>query len=75
MADKVKILIQKRTSLKAQITNLANLIDKGNVDDGTLKLRIERLKTLYHAFEEFNDELTVLDPSDTHQNEFLNIQD
>jgi len=75
MTDKVKIFIQKRTSLKAQITNLANLIDKGGIDNGTLKLRIERLKMLYHAFEEFNDELTVLDPSDTHQIEFLNIQD
>jgi len=66
MADKVKILTQKRTSLKAQITNLANLLDKGRVDDSTLKLRIARLTILYHTFEKFNDELAMFNPNDTH---------
>jgi hypothetical protein len=30
---------------------------------------------LYHAFEDFNDELAVLDPNDGHQTEFATIQD
>jgi len=75
MADKVKLILQKRTSLKSQITNLSNLLDKGKLDNATLKLRIDRLTELYHACEEFNDELAILDPNDTHQDEFINIQE
>lgn len=75
MAERVKILIQKRTSLKSQITNLANLVDKGKIDNATLKLRSARLTNLYYAYEEYNDELAVLDPNDAHQIEFANIQE
>jgi len=75
MADRVKILIQKRTSLKSQITNLSNALDKGKSDDVALKLRMKRLTELYHAFEDYNDELSVLDPDESHQNEFSNIQE
>ncbi|KYN16906.1 hypothetical protein ALC57_10816 [Trachymyrmex cornetzi] len=74
MADKVKLFLQKRTLLKSQIT-LSNLLDKGRIDGKTLRLRITRLTELYHAFEEYNDELMVLDPSDVHQSEFSNIQE
>ncbi|XP_071576787.1 uncharacterized protein [Temnothorax nylanderi] len=75
MADKIKLLIQKRTSLKSQITILTNLLEKGNVDNATLRLRSARLTELYHAFEDYNDELAVLDPSDGHQSEFENIHE
>lgn len=77
MADthRVKILVQKRTSLKSQITSLTNLLDKGRINGSTLRLRITRLTKLYHAYEEFNDELAVLDPNDVHQNEFSSIQE
>ena len=75
MADKIKLLTQKRTSLKAQITGLANILDKGSIDNNILKLRIARLTELYHAFEEYHDELIILDPNDAHQTEFLNIQE
>ncbi|XP_018300724.1 uncharacterized protein [Mycetomoellerius zeteki] len=75
MADRTKLLVQKRTSLKSQITNLANLLDKGKIDGKNLKLRITRLTELYRAFEEYNDELAVLDPSDVHHSEFSNIQE
>ncbi|XP_011705949.1 PREDICTED: uncharacterized protein LOC105461164, partial [Wasmannia auropunctata] len=34
-----------------------------------------RLTELYHAYEEFNDEITVLDPNEAHQIEFINIQE
>ncbi|XP_067208501.1 uncharacterized protein [Linepithema humile] len=75
MADRIKILVQKRTSLKSQITGLSNILDKGNTDDVALRLRIKRLTELYHAFEEYNDELTVLDSNEIHQTEFINIQE
>lgn len=74
MADRIKILVQKRTSLKSQITNFVNILDKGNADN-SLKLRMARLKDLYHAYEEYNDELVGLDPNDVRLTEFVNIQD
>jgi len=75
MSERVKLLVQKRTSLKSQITHVGNLLDKGEVDNAVLKLRIARVTDLYHAFEEHNDELAVLDPREGHQNEFVNIQE
>jgi len=75
MSDRIKILIQKRTSVKSQITNLCDILDKGRIDNVTLRLRIARLTELYHAFEECNDELAVLDPNEGHQIEFTNIQE
>lgn len=68
--DRIKFLIQKRTALKTQITNLTNLVDKNKLDNAKLKLRNARLTELYNAFEEFNDELAVSDLNDAHQEEF-----
>jgi len=75
MADRVKILIQKRTSLKSQITNLSNVLEKGKSEEVALKLRMKRLTELYHAFEDYNYELSVLDSDESHQNKFSNIQE
>lgn len=75
MADRIKFLLQKRTSLKSQITILSNLLEKGGTSNTSLKLRIARLTELYHAFEGYNDELVVADPNDAHIDEFVNIQD
>lgn len=75
MADRIKLLVQKRTSLKSQITLLTNLFDKGKLDNATLKMRSIRLAELFRAYEEFNDELVVLDPSDGHHDEFAIIQE
>jgi len=75
MADRIKVLVQKRTSLKSQITNLDNILDKGKLDNTSLKLRMTRLRELYHAYEGHNDELEVLDPNNGHQAEFTNLQD
>lgn len=75
MSERIKLLVQKRISLKAQITNLKNLLDKDKIDTATLKLRIARLTDLYHAYEEYNDEIAMLDPESDHQAEFLNIQE
>ncbi|KAL0111278.1 hypothetical protein PUN28_012882 [Cardiocondyla obscurior] len=75
MADRVKFILQKRTALKSQITGLANLFEKGTADNTALKLRLNRLTVLYNAFEEYNDELAILDPDDVHQTEFSQIQE
>jgi len=75
MSDRVKFIVQKRKSLKSQITNLGNALDKGNLDNTTLKLRLTRLSELYRAYEEFNDELAILDSDEGHQTEFENIQE
>lgn len=75
MSNKIKLLVQKRTSLKSQITNLANLLEKGTIDNATLKIRSARVTDLYHAFEEYNDELLILDPNDAHHAEFEAVQE
>lgn len=75
MSDRIKLLIQKRSSFKAQITQLTNILDKGTIDNVTIKLRIARLTDLHHAFEEYNDELMILDPNDVHQDECASIQE
>ncbi|XP_070528967.1 uncharacterized protein [Cardiocondyla obscurior] len=75
MPDRIRFIVQKRTSLKLQITNLSNLFEKGTLSNATLKLRLARLTTLYNAFEEYQDELALLDPNDVHTTEFDQIQD
>ncbi|XP_070518858.1 uncharacterized protein [Cardiocondyla obscurior] len=75
MADRIKILIQKRTALKTQITTITNLVEKSKLDHTNLKLRLTRLTELYHAFEEHHNELMLLDSNDEHQTEFINLQE
>lgn len=75
MADRIKLLVQKRTSLKSQITSLTNLVGRETYDKTALKLRMTRITELYHAYEEFNDELILLDPNDHHKDEFTNVQE
>ncbi|XP_011169796.2 uncharacterized protein LOC105202814 isoform X1 [Solenopsis invicta] len=75
MVDRAKLLIQKRTSLKSKIINLSNLLDKDKINGVELRLRGARLTELYHAYEEYSDELAVLDPSDAHTDEFADIQE
>ncbi|XP_071634388.1 uncharacterized protein [Temnothorax longispinosus] len=75
MADKIKLFVQKRTSLKSQITELTNLLEEERRDNTVLILRITRLTELFHAFEKHNDELAILDPNESHQDEFMNIQE
>lgn len=75
MAERSKLLIQKRTSLKSQIINLSNLLDKNKISGAALKLRGARLTELYQAYEEYNDELMLLEPNETHGDEFAIIQE
>ncbi|KYN11000.1 hypothetical protein ALC57_16852 [Trachymyrmex cornetzi] len=78
MAERIKLLIQKRTSLKSQITSLTNILEKdrqGRHDKIALKLRMARVTYLYHAYEEYNDELLTLDSNESHKDEFANVQE
>lgn len=75
MADRIKLLVQKRTSLKSQITNLTNLIEREQYDKATLRIRMNRVTELYYKYEEFNDELLLLESIDQHKDEFANVQD
>ncbi|XP_070511536.1 uncharacterized protein [Cardiocondyla obscurior] len=49
-----------------------NLFTKGSLDNVTLKLRLNRLTILYNAYEEYNDELALIDPDEA---EFKSIQE
>ncbi|XP_067214204.1 uncharacterized protein [Linepithema humile] len=75
MASRAKLLIQKRKALKSQLTNLTNLIEKDQYDRIALKIRMERITELFHAYEDFNDELILLEPDDNHDKELTNIQE
>lgn len=60
------------TYLKSQITSLSNLVEQDKVSGTALKLR----KTeLYHAYEGYNKELTMLDSSDAHVEKLENLQE
>jgi hypothetical protein len=75
MSDRIKFIVQKRTSLKSQITGLTNLIERDRYDKTAVRLRMARVTELYHAYEEFNDELALIESSDNHNDEFANVQE
>ncbi|XP_011689952.1 PREDICTED: uncharacterized protein LOC105451280 [Wasmannia auropunctata] len=78
MAERIRVVVQKRTALKAQITGLTNMLEKerqSRFDKAALKLRMARVTELYHAYEELQDELELLDPSEGHKHEFANVQE
>ncbi|XP_039313517.1 uncharacterized protein LOC120359585 [Solenopsis invicta] len=75
MTDRIKFILQKRASLKSQITGLTNIIERERYDKTALKLRMTRITELYHAYEEFNDELMLLESNDNHNDEFTSVQD
>ncbi|XP_076661133.1 uncharacterized protein LOC143365020 [Halictus rubicundus] len=66
MSDNIKLLIQKRSALKTQITIVDNLVEKGKLDNATLRLRITRLTDLFHAAEDANNEIALLEPDNGH---------
>ncbi|XP_011174477.1 uncharacterized protein LOC105206695 [Solenopsis invicta] len=75
MTDQIKFILQKRASLKSQITGLTNIIERERYDKTALKLRMTRITELYHAYEEFNDELMLLESNDNHNDKFTSVQD
>ena len=73
----VRLLKQKRTTLKSQITALNNYIDK-NKDDLDLihlKLRFEKVKENYNGFDDIHSSLQLLEPSTENDNEKETIDD
>ncbi|XP_066588157.1 uncharacterized protein [Prorops nasuta] len=75
MAERIKLILQKRSALKSQITVFGNILDKSNIDISAMKLRLKRLTELFNNFEELFDELMVMEPNPEHQTEFESIQD
>lgn len=72
--SRVKFINQKRTTLKIQLTNFEKLVAEDRLDDANLKLRLDRITELFHAYEEFHDELAILEPTNEHLDEFDDIQ-
>lgn len=70
-----KYIIQKRTTLKAQLTHLERIVAEDRVDEANLRMRLKRVTELLHAYEELHDELEMLEPTDKHLAEFNDIQD
>lgn len=75
MADRIKILLQKRMLLKSQIMDLSNILDKGRVDNVLLKFWMKRLTDSFHAFKKNNNALAVLNPNEAYYIEFVNVQE
>ena len=64
MATRVKEIIQKRGSLKAQITNFRKFIDENEDSEVSIEnitRRIEKINKSFEPFDEISDELELLD--------------
>ncbi|XP_014218316.1 uncharacterized protein LOC106646715 [Copidosoma floridanum] len=72
---RAKVLMQKRSTLKGQLTALETLTAEESFDTVKARLRFDRVKELFNAYEELNDELEVIDPNDAHVTEMTNISD
>ena len=66
---------QKRTSLKRQLTQLENCVASGRYDKVNFQMRLDRVTELFHAYEDLNDELAILDPTNSHLDEICEIRD
>ncbi|XP_066583799.1 uncharacterized protein [Prorops nasuta] len=75
MTERVKLILQKRTALKAQITTLINILDGGSTDTTVIKLRMKRLTELYNGFEDLLDELMIIEPKEEYQLDFEALQE
>ncbi|XP_066596918.1 uncharacterized protein [Prorops nasuta] len=75
MAARIQLIKQKRETLKSQIEHLERILNEGKTDRSSLRLRMRRLEELFHIFEDANDELLVLNPSESHHAEYAIIQD
>ena len=61
MANRVAIIAQKRATLCKQLETLSNLIAQGEYNQAESRARYDRIKTLFHAYEEMHDELSLLE--------------
>lgn len=73
MADeRIREILQKRKTLKGQITMLKNAYD---AKKDNLTLRLEKVTELFDGFFDLNDELSLLDPTTDPTAEFSEIED
>lgn len=64
MAERIKVLIQKRGTLKAQITNFRKFINENKNKDVSVEnitRRTEKFNKMFASFDEMSDELELLD--------------
>ncbi|XP_071649486.1 uncharacterized protein [Temnothorax longispinosus] len=73
--SRLRYISQKRSTLKAQLTNLEKIIAEDRLDEANLKMRLKRITELFHAYEELHDELQLLEPADENLVELNDIQD
>ncbi|XP_066596263.1 uncharacterized protein [Prorops nasuta] len=72
---RARLILQKRITLKTQITILTNTIDNDRLDNVNVKLRFERISDHFKNYEELHDELMILEPNGDHLEEMLEVQD
>lgn len=70
--DRIREILQKRKTLKSQITFLKNAFE---AKKDNLKPRLDKLTELFNAFFDLNDELSLLDVTTDTSTEFQEIQD
>ncbi|XP_046145779.1 uncharacterized protein LOC123989147 [Osmia bicornis bicornis] len=72
--DRIKLINQRRTTLKIQVTQLVNCVASNEYDLFTLKRRLNRVTQILTEYEELHDELTIIDPDNDRLDELLEIQ-
>lgn len=70
---KVKMFIQKRTSLNSQLMQLKKAVDNKS-NKNNIELRFKRVTDLLHAYEDIHDEWSVWKQDDIRLEEFNQIQ-
>ena len=61
MANRVAFIGQKRASLEKQIKKLSTIIAENDYDPNEARACYDRIKTLFHTYEDLNDELALLE--------------
>ena len=61
MANRIKFIRQKRATLNKQLESLQKTVAENEFDLVEAHLRLDRIRTLFHAYEELHDELVLLE--------------
>ena len=72
---RIKVIIQKRTSLKTLLTKLETFLNEPELNKSNIKIRLERISRALTEFENLHDEWVLLKPNDDRLAEFEEIQD
>ncbi|XP_066596574.1 uncharacterized protein [Prorops nasuta] len=73
--DRIKFIIQKRSTLKTQSTILTNAVENDKLDHINVRLRFGRLSEHFKNYEDLQDELEILDPNGDHFGDMMELQD